>query len=257
MIGIIYSTNDPASVNIAEYIISRHGQENETFRLYKIDSELTGYDYADELGFETIFFLSKHRSAEGVASITTHATGNWNTKNELGGKPKSLSVAAPLQMLSFISMVNETKVEIERTYEATHHGPLLKTPSLWVELGGDEEAIRNKEYAAIVADAAYESAMNGNATEYERVAIGIGSNHYPEKFTRLALEKKYAFAHIMPRYAIYNDDGSENSDMLKQAMERSAERPDLAVIEWKGINASTREMIIKKLGDIGLDYERV
>ena len=61
----------------------------------------------------------------------------------------------------------------------------------------------------------------------------------------------------MPKYAIYNDDGTDNSDMLGQAVERSAERPDLAVIEWKGINSSTREMIIKRLGDIGLDYERV
>ena len=45
--------------------------------------------------------------------------------------------------------------------------------------------------------------------------------------------------------------------MLEQAIRRSDEPPESAVIEWKGINASTRESVIKALGTIGIDYERV
>lgn len=45
--------------------------------------------------------------------------------------------------------------------------------------------------------------------------------------------------------------------MLQKAIEKSDRTAELAVIEWKGIKAADRDMIIKRLGELGLDYERV
>jgi D-tyrosyl-tRNA(Tyr) deacylase len=65
------------------------------------------------------------------------------------------------------------------------------------------------------------------------------------------LEGKYAFAHMMPKHQC------TELDMLGQAIERSAPKAEIAVIEWKGLKAEPRRAIIEKLSSLGLDYERV
>ena len=119
--------------------------------------------------------------------------------------------------------------------------------------------IGNKAAATKLAGAVFEAVtgMANGETEFEKVVIGIGSNHYPEKFSRLALSKGYAFSHIMPKYAIFNDDGSSNLDVLEQALERSSNKPEVAVVDWKSLNSAMKEQTIKKLNEIGLDNEKI
>ena len=198
---------------------------------------------------ELFIFLSRHRSSKGVASFTVHPLGNWAGSSEAGGKPRMLSMAAPFQMrnmLSQISSGNDTGIGV--TYEATHHGPLLDTPSFFVEVGGSE-AITERHY-----DVLARSVCDYVSSEHEdlgKVAVAVGGTHYPEKFTKLALEGKYSFCHIMPRHScVY-------ADMLSMAVQRSVPVAECAVIEWKGIGAPEREVAIKRLGELGLDYVRV
>jgi D-aminoacyl-tRNA deacylase len=268
MIGIIYSDSDTASKNMAQHIIDayqfgravvngRDCYRREQVLIYRSDVELVDASFVDDLDLSLVYFLSKHRSAEGVASFTTHAEGNWASEARIGGKPKELSVSAPREMLTMINRISSIEASgVSRTYEATHHGPLIKTPSMFVELGGDERTVSNKELAGMLGDAVH-AAITDEGAHCNRVVIGIGSTHYPGGFTRLAVEKGYAFSHIMPRYAIMNDDGSDNTEMLEQAVERSKEKPEAALIEWKSINADVRNRVIKSLNAIGLEYERV
>lgn len=194
-------------------------------------------------------FLSRHRSSKGVASFTVHPLGNWTASSEAGGKPGMLSVAAPWQMRSMLSVISKgNNTDVPVTYEATHHGPLLETPSFFVEVGGSEE-ITERHYdvlAHCVCD--YLSSEHENAGE---VALAIGGTHYPEKFTKLALEGKYAFCHIMPRHSC------TYADMLQMGVKRSAPPAAKAVIDWKGIAAPEREVAIKRLAELGVDYVRV
>ena len=270
MIGIVCSRLDSASRNMEARIISANdfdaveGQrylkyEGEQARIYEIDAFPYLADFADGFGCDALLFLSRHRSAAGRDALTTHSPGNWRSTADIGGKPKQLSSAAPALMLSVLTSLGKIELDVEKTYEATHHGPLLKTPSLFAEVGGSDKMVENKEAASRAGDAVFAavvSVANGEA-EFQKVAVGIGSNHYPEKFSSLALTKGYAFSHIMPKYAILNEDGSNNLDVLAQTMERSAPPPEAAVIDWKSMNAPSREQTIKKLGEIGLDYERV
>lgn len=269
VIGIVYSKLDVAGANMVEHLVKGYGFEaadavshakyqNDLARIYEIDVFPFQADFVDSFGCETIVFLSRHKSEAGVASFTTHSLGNWRDSADFGGAPKRLSFAAPVLMRFTLEELSKIEVSAEKTYEATHHGPLLKTPSLFVELGGSDEMIASREGAAKVADAAYGAISSFAEADAEsgRVVIGIGSNHYPEKFSRLALEKGYAFSHIMPKYAILNDGGGNNLDVLAQALTNSAPEPEAAVVDWKSLNSLMKEETLKKLDEIGLDHEK-
>jgi D-aminoacyl-tRNA deacylase len=264
MVFLVYSVLDVASTNIAEALKkvvefkpadSLCGNihfTSEIAEMVELNSSLIGADFLDNcIKTELVVFLSKHSSAKGVASFTTHAEGNWSEEAKFGGQPKSLSVSSPINMMAMLKAMkkfNTTGIPV--MYEATHHGPLLNTPSFFVEIGGDEETVKNKGYASIVANSVVAMLSDGDRG-YGKVAIGIGGSHYPEKFTKLALEGKYAFAHMMPKYQI------GNVDMLEKAVERADSAVEIAVIEWKSIKAVDRDMVVKRLEELGLDYERI
>lgn len=269
--GIVCSRLDEASSNMAECLIKNYSfealsasgeievYENDLAKLFLTDSELTRAEFIDSLGLDAAFILSKHASKANVASLTTHSLGNWNNTAQFGGKPKELSFAAPIAMLESLKQLGKIEFDAQKTYEATHHGPLLKTPSLFFEISGSELIIKSMEIAIKAANAAYGAMVNcmNSEVEYNKVVIGIGSTHYPANFSSLALAKGYAFSHIMPKYAMENEDGSYNFDMLGQALERTTNAPDSAVIDWKSLNAAARDAAIKELEKIGLDYERI
>ena len=211
--------------------------------------------YADYLQHvmrsDLIIIAERHTSAKGVASFATHAEGNWSAEAKLGGKPKTLSVAAPLTMLSALNLLNKSKqAEIQLTYEATHHGPLLDIPSLYLEVGGNDQALNSKELAHTVASA-IAHVTEREEPEYDKIALGIGGTHYPAKFTALALQGKYAFSHIMPGYH------ASEYKMLAVAAQRSDPKPEVAIIEWKSIKAQQRNQILGVLEEIGMEYVRI
>jgi len=265
VIGVLYSILDIASVNMANYLEREHGLEeidessacaySKKACIVKTSRPLLELDELDRYNFELIYFLSKHSSAKGIAAFTTHPTGNWTNEAKLGGKPYELSYAAPLEMLGILREFKKADNHgLEISYEATHHGPLLKTPSLFVEVGGNEESVSNKEYAKISGEAVYNLIYN-DEIEFSKIAIGIGGTHYPTKFSELALNKGYAFAHIMPKHAI--EGKGDNVFMLEQAVKRTKDDVEIAVIDWKSLNSEIRAKVISKLNELGLDYEKV
>ena len=266
MISIIFTSEEIVSFSAGQSIISRLGLKEERSGVYlngeielrKIGSSLLNAEALDSIGSDLIIFLSRHSSSSGVPSLTVHPTGNLGAEAQLGGKPYSLSVSAPSAMLSILELMSGSGLSVEKTYEATHHGPLMDTPSMFAEYGGGQEAISDKGMAERLGMMVYRAAerIAASDAEYSKVVIGIGSNHYPSKFTKLAVEKGYAFGHIMPKHALV--DGSEAGlSMIDKAVERSSERPDCAVIDWKSLNSESRSRIIKRLDGIGIDHERI
>ncbi|MEM0154342.1 MAG: D-aminoacyl-tRNA deacylase [Methanothrix sp.] len=249
MVSIIYNDIDPVSRNSHNYIMHEYENEEMPFALVKVQTELINA-MLPELISEPAIFMSKHSSSKSVGSFTVHSEGNWSSKAELGGVANRLSMAAPLEMLNTLIQMSRIKVDgIEVTYEATHHGPLTYKKSFFAEVGGNAEVVASTAMAEFLAKAIINSLDMGNNSNH--IAIGIGGNHYASKFTKLALEKGYAFAHIMPRYY------ASEIEMLNQAFEMSLPRPEIAVVEWKSLSAKERTPILKKLDEIGIDYERV
>ncbi len=269
LIAIAYTDLDSVSRNAARSIIESNMGDFEDFSghmrlgdivLFRSDVPLLEAEYIDDFGFESVLFISKHRSEKGVVSFTAHALGNWNEKCELGGRPFSLCVCEPVGMLEALrSMNGMERGDAQVVYEATHHGPLLKTPSCFIEFGGPQDVLGNKAYADLLGRAVLETAikLSDKEAEFDKVVVGIGGMHYPEKFSSLALDRGYAFSHIMPKYAIINNADVKNLEMLEKAVEASRIKPDGAVLDWKSLNSAARAMITKKLNELGLDYEKV
>ncbi len=260
---VVYSDDNLTSKNIGEAVVSSfdfeelddvHGYRH--FRsggidVLEIKGNILDCSFLDKIiSTDFIVFVCSHSSSSGIASLTTHHEGNWSDDAKLGGRPKELSVAAPgaaLAVMESLKRNNDSGLPV--IYEATHHGPLLKTPSFFVEVGGTKDTLEGKKYSGLVARSVVD-ALSENETDSDCV-LGIGGMHYAEKFTRIAFERGCAFSHIMPKYHV------AEIGMLQQAVERSSPMPEKAMIEWKSIKASDREKIIVELNRIGIDYERV
>lgn len=266
MICIAYSDSDPVSRHAAEFIKREYDFEDKGGRclqgkieLLRVEGSLINADYVDKLGFSTVLFLSKHHSSAGITSFTSHSLGNWTEEASLGGMPKMLSTSSPALMLACMRNLSKRAPEgSNKVYEATHHGPLLDTPCTFIEFGGSEATMREHESAEILGHASISAAnaIADNAQDYSHAVIGIGGNHYPSKFTKLALEKDYAFGHIMPSHSFIKDGSAWNTDMIEAAIKRSDQETEFAVIDWKSMGSGPRSVIIDKLEELGIDYER-
>lgn len=262
MTCLIYSADQRTSVNIADalkdllefkedgVVDGLNSFRTGKIRMLEVHGNITEVNSVDScIGKDFALFMSMHSSERGIAAFTVHPEGNWGDDARFGGKPKTLSRASPSNMLSMLKAVYKKHDQLQVTYEATHHGPLLNAPSFFVEVGGTRQARDSKELAETLASAIADF-LTADKAEYGKVAIGIGGTHYPGKFTRLALDGKYAFAHMMPKYNIH-------TDMLKQAVDRSDMPVDVAVIEWKSLNSEQRAGILHELENIGVDHEKV
>ena len=262
MIGLVYSVKDVTAREAAQHLINEYGfaLKGEVLTegdvsLHEVDDSLNA-DSVDSLGLDVACFLSKHESVAKIASLTVHAEGNWNDRADAGGRPGKLSVAAPVEMRSVLSSFYSHEIaDIKKTYEATHHGPLLNTPSFFAEIGGGRVS---RGEAQAYAEAVYEAIIDAKdgKISYEKIAIGIGGGHYPMPFTKLAVDKGYAFAHIMPTYAFLNADGTDNFGMVEEAVRKSGVEPDVAVLD-KRIDTGSRTTIIEKLKESGIECEEV
>ncbi len=261
---VVYSESNPTSRLIGHAMLAaedfeelkrlegmRHFRWNKIEAL-ELDCDILASEKLDRVAkTDFIVFVCSHKSSKEVASFTAHSEGNWSTEAKMGGKPMELSFAAPAEMLkTLLAMKENNSTSLPVIYEATHHGPLLKTPSFFVEVGGNKDALESEEYTAMVARSVLDSLAEPKGGGEFTPVIGVGGMHYAEKFTRLAFEKGYAFSHIMPKYYI------SELDMLEQAIGRSSLKAEKAIIEWKSLKAMERERVIERLDQLGIDHER-
>ena len=259
---LVYSPEDMVSAGAAAALRSAYAfrpvsavegisrYEWEGIELLELPGHHLYADYLDKLGADLIIVLTRHSSAKSVPAFTAHPVGNWTDDAKLGGRPRELSTAAPVAMLKILKALSErAPLDIPVTYEATHHGPALRTPVVYAEVGGNEEIWKDGRLHKVLAEAVVAS-LDAEAS-FGKVALGIGGLHYESKFSRLALEGRFAFGHMMSKH--YCGELA----MLAQAIERSDPRPEVAVIEWKSLASEERSRVIARLSELGLDYERV
>ena len=162
-----------------------------------------------------VVYLSKHRSESNMKSLTVHPIGNFG-KAEFGGKEKTLVPSMPNLMTSTLrALKKEAKaasLDYNVSFEATHHGPHLGTPTFYIEIGSSEPEWKDEKAATAIT-----KALLGAPEEKYTVAIGVGGGHYAPRITDVALGNKIAFGHILPSYAV---DGIDDS-MLEQCLEKT------------------------------------
>jgi D-aminoacyl-tRNA deacylase len=222
--GLEFCNNPVSSIDI-------HGVK---FMMVRIDQRHLEYDHLDkdineELGLkpETIIYASRHKSASNMRTLTVHPIGNFGEASEYaGGEAETLGVSSPHLMTEayriLYAKVKESELEYPVSFEATHHGPYLTTPTFFIEIGSDEKAWADSEAAELIADTLFELDIKNILDKKLPVAIGVGGGHYAPRISDVARAKKVVFGHIIPSYAIGKDIDHIISDkLLIQVIEKT------------------------------------
>jgi D-aminoacyl-tRNA deacylase len=271
MILIVASTKDVAGMNIAQQILDNYDFEKVEERFHqnpmyskKMQDSLVKLVFVNEDIVNTQFitqffnpqllvFISKHRSASGIPTLSVHTPGNLG-EAELGGIPRKVSVSPASAMrnalLEMTSMKEELELNYQVCYECTHHGPSLDVPAMFVELGSSIKQWKDKRAAEAVARAAMTAVSKHS--KYQAV-LGIGGPHYNAKFTKIALSKPIAFGHIIPKYAVSLLD----ADMMRQCVERTVEKVESVILDWKGIKGADKKELMTMLNEVRVSMEKV
>lgn len=269
---LVFSESDKAGVNIAKALINRYGfkRSDVTYRgrpIHKlkvnnediilisivediVDSQYIEHDFKPSL----VVFLSRHASLSGTATLSVHVPGNIGSET-YGGLPYKLSIAPANAMKAAIIEMNklaeEKDLKFKVSYEATHHGPSLDVPSMFVEIGSTQKEWENIEAGEIVAEAAMAAIRS---VQKFPAALAIGGPHYNPKFTSVGLQGDLAPAHIVSKYALEN---LRELYILKLCVERTLEKVQHALVDWKGIPGVIRLRVVEYLRSIGLNIIRV
>jgi D-aminoacyl-tRNA deacylase len=273
MILLVASRKDTASLNIAKQVLNHYPfsvtgetfQENPTFSADINEKKVTLIMLNDEsvnaqhlpdnfARLSLIVFISRHSSTSGIPTLSVHTPGNLG-EAELGGLPKQVSISAATAMrnaLKALMLFKEgMKLDYEVSYECTHHGPSLNVPTMFVELGSSPKQWRDSKAAEAVAHAAMSAIGKFGASEKTAV-LGIGGTHYNQRFTRMAVDGEAVFGHMIPKYAVPFVD----AEMLRQCVEKTVEKVDCAVLDWKGIKSADKPQLLAALQEIGLPYKK-
>lgn len=272
MIFFVASRVDLAGLNIAKSLLKllnfRETNEklcgNTVYSAFTQNSEEAKLVFTDDEPVNTqnlpypknlrmVIFISRHRSRSGTPTLSVHTPGNIG-EAALGGLPRKVSISPASAMKAALVEMEKARDEMglpyEVSYECTHHGPSLDIPAMFAELGSSTEQWRDVKAAEAVARGAVAAAVN---REIYQAILGIGGQHYNNKFTRIALTSNVAFGHMIPKYALSNFD----EYMLRQCVMKTVEHVERALLDWKGIRGADKEPLIKLLKTIGLEMEKV
>lgn len=263
---IIASKNDEAGINITTQlsqfrqnpVLSSMG-DKPNFDFYLINE---GVIYTENLDLEKlnkydfIIFASKHKSEKKQKTFSIHAPGNWRNADFGGENQKICKTSALFQKQMFEKLKsNSEKYELkdyEITLECTHHGPLINKPCIFIEIGSSETEWKSRKAAFVVAKTISETIEQFKENPYNEIAIGIGGPHYCPNFNKIQLNSNIAISHILPQYAL-----PLSEEMVKQALEKTDEEVDFALLDWKGLgNAEQRKQALGVLDKLYVRYKK-
>ncbi len=217
---VICSEVDAASVNIRERMLemgdfeefgtfegrpaySGHGGHLVTIgdeSLYRnnLDAEVR---HALGIQHQAMVYLSRHSSKTGLRSLTVHPIGNFSHAR-FGGFFRQLVHCCPAGMTMALrrmhALAKEAGLDHQVSFEVTHHGPYLNTPTFFIEIGSDEGAWEELEPAQVVGRAVIETEPDGGGP----VVLGVGGGHYAPRHTDVALKKDVSYSHMVPTHAV-------------------------------------------------------
>lgn len=259
--AIIASKKDAAGMNIAGQLRLLHDFPAEIggrkVGIFIADDELIHCENIDnEIDAGVFIFASRHVSKANVHSLTVHGIGNWGNA-KAGGRARSL-VACPSALMKQCMKLLTEKALAERldykvVQEATHHGPYIEKPAMFIEIGSDEGRWNDEEAGKIVAEAICGAIKNfgGSSENAVKAAVGIGGLHYASNFRKVVLSEGFSVSHICPKHEL----GLLDAEILKQAMDKSVPKAASAILDWKGLGKE-KERIVQLLHSLGVSYSR-
>jgi len=240
---VVASEEDLASMNIRRFVVERaHWEDKEEFdgnpvlglkdrallvtikdtHLYSDDIDRRVSEALGTAMPDTVIFLSRHKSESGLRTLTVHPLGCYGTA-DYGGRDGTLVPSAPGPMTTALRLVHmhatARKFDFKISFECTHHGPYLETPTFFIEIGSSEDAWVEEEPAKVLASSVLDLIEGKDAIQDQLgypVAIGAGGGHYAPRLTDVAIDRKVSFGHMVPSYALDNPD-----EALAQAFKKT------------------------------------
>jgi D-aminoacyl-tRNA deacylase len=312
-IAIISYSKDKASTNIKENLVNNFDFngldekfdnnnifqttiDNNIIKLYTISSEHIYTDDLDKkINADLFVFISKHSAVEGRPSLTCHPIGNFG-KAEKGGKERTLCPVDSILLKNIFIELNKNSddPDYEITMEATHHGPFMEKPVLFVEIGSTEKewvdgnagkviakSIINaigkyNEESTIIKKFNEKNIINNNILEKQsfsgrRKSKTFSSkskinesknNNYESVFVIGGGHYNYTANKTMLKSnlavghicAKYNLENLDEG-LIKEAMEKTIPKPKFVLLEWKGLGKEKRR-IVELLEKNNIKYER-
>lgn len=254
---IVASKSDFAGMNITSQL-TQFG----TFDFYFVEGDIinnSSIDTEKMSKFDFVIFASKHQSEKKEKTLSVHAPGNWtNSKPQFGGEAgKACPSSALFQKQLFQKLVFNADFfhlkNYQVTLEATHHGPLIEKPCVFIEIGSTETEWRDRKAGFIVAKTIVDIIAEYKENPYNEIAVGIGGPHYCPNFNKLQLDSNVALSHVIPEYAL-----PLTEEMIQEAVAKTTEEVDFVILDWKGSgNSEQRQNIIKILDKLYIQHKRI
>ncbi|KAJ6340116.1 hypothetical protein OIU77_007962 [Salix suchowensis] len=251
VILLVATTSDPASIGPASALLAMPGWHtgpslqdavsfvNKEVRLIKLDNFLVKEDYLDKRWEEAtgelvdeIIFLSKHVASSNRPALTVHPIGTPQIREGevlfAGGKPGWAALPNPrigpwLRLLRTIAESHKLTPEFEVTLEATHHGPLTNSPTMFVEIGSTEEYWRRQDAAQAIALLVWRGlGLGGGITEGDwgrnggsnKILFGIGGGHYAPRHMDIVIKDGVWVGHLLSGYSLLMEDPGQSKTQL-------------------------------------------
>lgn len=268
-IALITSKPDPASMNMRQQLLQRfefrrseqkfsgielyefqQGQAHIT--LYTLEKKHIFVDNLHESIESDLFIvLSTHRSESKQPALTVHSVGNFG-KAEHGGREGAVCETNALFIRNYFLALQKRKHEIlgyDVTMEATHHGPYIEKPLVYVEIGATEKEWQDANAAKVAVECVMETIEKLTHLHEVKVAAGIGGLHYSDNFNRFMEKHHVAFAYVCPKYAIKE----LTSEMLQQMQEKG--KVEFFLLDWKGLGQD-KQFLLDLLEKSGVEWKR-
>ena len=267
---IITSAEDVASMNIRDKLLAMtewrdvgefegspvlsHGNyEMILIKEIHLSRELLDRDVEQALGrkYDCMIFASRHKAQSGLRTLTVHALGNYGPA-DFGGQPGKLVPTNPRIMTKALLLLGRyaANLDFSISYETTHHGPYLETPTFFIEIGSGPDAWPEPEPARSIArvllDLEKETLTDGDA-----IGIGFGGGHYAPRHSDVVSRMGISMGHMVPNYAIGHVDGR----MLDQILERTP-GATVAYFHKKAVKQPIRGELYAMLEERGIDVVR-
>ncbi len=243
--AVIVSERDPAGMNIKECLLKLYDfKKKDDYYFYKnIELHTVGKEsiYCEnvdkEIKSDFFVFATKHESTSKINSLSVHTAGNWD-KAQFGGRDRELCMAPASYLKAGLLELEKSKIGgFEVIQECTHHGPYIKKPSIFIEIGSSSEQWKSKEAGDVIANTII-NVIEKPLTK-QNVAFGIGGMHHTPIFKKIILNSDVAMGHICPKYMLqYLDE-----DMIKQAIDRTSEKVNFVLLDWKGLGKEKKRVL--------------
>ncbi|MFT7615603.1 MAG: D-aminoacyl-tRNA deacylase [Candidatus Woesearchaeota archaeon] len=272
---ILSSTHDAAGVNIQlklidifektdlqfdNHVVYKKEYPNSTAYLILTNQQITHAECIDtrireelQIKADILLFATKHASKSEIPSYCVHTQGNWN-QADLGGNPQEVaSCPVVLKNALYRNLHQHNLQRFDVVNEATHHGPTVKTPSVFIEIGSIAKQWNDDACGKAIANT-----IDQTLTTYDGehsstpVIFGIGGNHTCINYNELSKENVVLLGHVCPSFHV----DAVTVDVLKQAFEKHTIEP-IITIDWKSLKSNQRVILIEKLESAGLKYKRL